>query len=72
MAIKIEGPGPHPFPAVEKVDVDEDYGRGAVVKLWTRVEGQLTSVDVFLNLPQSEVLESSLGAYRARRRVQNR
>jgi hypothetical protein len=72
MTIKIDGAGPHPFPVIEKIDVDEDYGRGHVVKLWTRVEGQLVSVDVFLNIPQSEILESSLGAYREQRRHQSR
>jgi hypothetical protein len=67
MAIKIEGPGPHRFPVVEKIDVEDDYGRGLVARVWTRAEGQLVSVDIFLNHPQAEVLESSLGAYRARR-----
>ena len=62
MAIKIEGPTPHPFPVVEKIDAEEDYGRGVVLKIWTRVEGQLVSVDVFLNHPQAEVLKSSLDA----------
>jgi hypothetical protein len=71
MAIKIEGSGPHPFPTVEKIEVEEDYGRGAVVKVWTRVEGQLVSVDIFLNRPQADILESSLGAYRERWRIQN-
>jgi len=69
MAVKIEGPGPHPFPTVEKIDVEEDYGEGKVVKVWTRVEGQLVSVDIFLNYLQAEILESSLGAYRVRRRA---
>jgi hypothetical protein len=71
MTLKIEGPGPHhPFPVVEKIDADDDYGRGVVLKVWTRVEGQLASVDIFLNQPQADGLESTLGAYRARR--QNR
>jgi hypothetical protein len=71
MTVKIEGLGPHPFPTVEKIDVEEDYGRGQVIKVWTKVEGQLVSVDVFLNQPQAEVLESALGAYRARRNARS-
>jgi hypothetical protein len=71
MTLKIEGAGPHPFPTVEKIDVEDDYSRGTVVKVWTRVEGQPVSVDIFLNRPQAEILESSLGAYRERWRAQN-
>ena len=62
MPIKIEGQGPHPFPAVEKVEAVDDYGRGVVVKVWTKVEGQPVSVDVFLNKPQAKLLQSELSA----------
>jgi hypothetical protein len=68
MTLKIEGPGPHhPFPVVEKIDAEDDYKRGVVLKVWTRVEGQLASVDIFLNHPQADILGSTLSAYRERR-----
>ncbi len=60
MAIKFDGKGPHVFPGVEKAEAVDDSGRGVVLKLWTKVEGQMVCLDVFLNHPQAEVLESEL------------
>ena len=67
MTIRIEGSGPHVFPVLEKVDAEDDYRRGVVVKVWTRVEGQLMSLDIFFNYQQADSLEGTLRAYREHR-----
>lgn len=68
MAVKIEDPGPHLFPAVTQVGVDHDYGRdGVIIKVWTRIEGQLVSVDISLNNQQADGLEGTLTDYREQR-----